>query len=77
MIVSSYLYLSVFIQSIQSIAILFFFQYIYIYVCIYIYFKIGRSTKKFVFFRIYLFILFLHTCMFPAKVANFTFAYVW
>ena len=27
----------------------------------------GRSTKRFVFFElIYLFILFLHTCMFPA-----------
>ena len=29
----------------------------------YIYLKIGRFTKRFVF--IYLFILFLHTCMFP------------
>ena len=26
----------------------------------------SRSTKRFVFFRIYLFILFLHMCMFPA-----------
>ena len=26
----------------------------------------SRSTKRFIFFRIYLFILFLHTCMFPA-----------
>ena len=26
----------------------------------------SRSKKRFVFFRIYLFILFLHTCMFPA-----------
>ncbi len=26
----------------------------------------SRSMKRFVFFRIYLVILFLHTCMFPA-----------
>ena len=26
----------------------------------------SRSTKRFVFFKIYSFILFLHTCMFPA-----------
>ena len=26
----------------------------------------NRATKRFVFFRIYSFILFLHTCMFPA-----------
>ena len=32
-----------------------------------IYFKMIRSTKRFVFFRIYLFILFLHICMFPAR----------
>ena len=39
----------------------------YIYIYIYIYSKIGRSTKRFVFFEfIYLLILFLHTCMFPA-----------
>ena len=25
-----------------------------------------RSTKRFVFLRIYSFVLFLHTCMFPA-----------
>ena len=32
-----------------------------------IYIKIGGSTKRFVFFEfIHLFILFLHTCMFPA-----------
>ena len=30
------------------------------------YFKIRRSTKRFVFFSIYSFILFLHKCMFPA-----------
>ena len=39
----------------------------FIYIYIYIYIKIGRSTKGFVFFRIYLSILFLHTCMFPAS----------
>ena len=27
----------------------------------------NRSMKRFVFFRIYLFILFLHTCMFKAS----------
>ena len=30
------------------------------------YFKMNRSTKRFVFLKIYLFILFLHMCMFPA-----------
>ena len=46
--------------------------YIYIYEFLVIgskkewrYFEMSRSTEKFVFFRIYLFILFLHTCMFP------------
>ena len=34
-------------------------------VCVCIYFKMSRSMKRFVFFRIYIFILFLHTCMFP------------
>ena len=34
---------------------------------LYTHFKIGMSTKRFVYFRIYLFILFLHTCMFPAS----------
>ena len=38
-------------------------MYVFIYI---LFFLIGRSTKRFVFFRIYLFILFLHTCMFPA-----------
>ena len=38
---------------------------IYIYIYIYIYIKIGWSTKTFVFFRIVLFILFLHTCILP------------
>ncbi len=29
-------------------------------------FKIAKSTKRFLFFGIYVFIMFLHTCMFPA-----------
>ena len=39
------------------------------------YSKIGRSTKRFAFFRIYLFSLFLHTCMFPASY--FVRKYIW
>ena len=41
------------------------FKHAYIYIYIYIYIKIGRFTKRFVYW-IYLFILFLHTCRFPA-----------
>ena len=37
--------------------------YIYIYIYIYTYFKIGRSTKRFVFFEIiYLFCSYIHVC---------------
>ena len=36
------------------------------FIYMFIYFKMFRSTKRFVFFRIYLFILFFHTCMFLA-----------
>ena len=65
--------------------------YIYIYICIcvsrfvcvhiylwcyiYIYIKMSGSMKRFVFFRIYLFILFLHTCMF--QLDAFIREYVW
>ena len=39
--------------------------YMYIYIYIYIYIKMSMSTKRLVFFRVYSFISFLHTCMFP------------
>ena len=40
-------------------------NYIYMYVCT-LFFKMNRSMKRYVFFKTYLFISFLHTCMFPA-----------
>ena len=48
---------------------MFMYKYVYLYVCIYIfmYFKIGRSTQRFIFFKLIIYICVLYIYMFPAS----------